>query len=98
MELSESNIFYLFDGIFEDLENLRNLDLSHNKIAFLPEKIFKPLALLETIDLRHNWLQQIRTELCNLKYFQDIKVNYFICNADWDYKQEDKHPNRCLKH
>ncbi|CAC5392384.1 unnamed protein product [Mytilus coruscus] len=57
--------------IFQNLLNLRKLDLSENRISLLPNLIFKSQRKLEILDLSSNFLEKIDfqlSQLTNLSY------------------------------
>ena len=51
LDLSYNELNYLYDGAFDYLPNLKNLDFSHNKFTFFPTDSVRSLGQLEGLDL-----------------------------------------------
>ncbi|WP_313139186.1 COR domain-containing protein [Myroides sp.] len=65
LDLSENNIFQINDDIFNDLENLVELNLSFNNLTYLPTSIGK-LKKLKRLILSGNKINHLPVEFENL--------------------------------
>lgn len=71
LKLSRKGLTHIPYGIFDNLVNLRELDLSNNYIEKLPSGIFEHLTELRVLYLHHNYISElphfIFDKLSNLK-------------------------------
>ncbi|XP_076114665.1 toll-like receptor 4 [Mytilus galloprovincialis] len=63
-----------FGQIFQNLLNLKKLDLSENRISILPNQIFKSQRKLEILDLSSNFLEKIDFKLSHLSHLSYLNL------------------------
>ena len=73
LDLSKNGIFYLPDGIFEPLHNLRTLMLQENELQSSTEAL-KPLTKLESLSLRWNRMTRIPNHLSELRTLRKLNL------------------------
>ena len=73
LDLSKNGIFYLPDGIFEPLHNLRTLMFQENELQPSTEAL-KPLTKLESLSLRWNKMTRIPNHLSELRTLRKLNL------------------------
>ena len=73
LDLSKNGIFYLPDGIFEPLHNLRTLMFEENDLQSSTEAL-KPLTKLESLSLRWNKMTRIPNHLSKLRTLRKLNL------------------------
>ncbi|XP_044004105.1 toll-like receptor 6 [Aphidius gifuensis] len=65
LHLSYNRLYYLHSGIFDNLSNLRTLNIDNNNLTALPTNIFTGLINLEKIFLSYNQLDYLESGTFN---------------------------------
>jgi len=74
IRITSSNLMYLHDNNFDDLQNLQVLDLSDNKITEVPSGIFKNNEKLIFVDFSRNKIAVISEIFGNFFYLDKFKI------------------------
>ncbi|ESO91319.1 hypothetical protein LOTGIDRAFT_105202 [Lottia gigantea] len=75
LDLSNNDIEFINNTVFEDLQHLQTLKINHNKLAELP--VFPPNSSLQNLYMNHNRIITIKPEaMQNLPNLKVMDLNY----------------------
>lgn len=86
IDLSNNNIYKLFDNTFDNCPRLEYIDLSDNRLSILSDNLFSHTQMLETVKLEKNFFSSISEHLFrttnNIKKLSIGNPNLYIIAAN----------------